>query len=70
MLDSMTYAANPANLPEGVELVRGDVCDRQLVNTLTQRADVVVHFAAESHNDNSLRIRLRSSEPTWRGHSP
>ena len=54
VLDSMTYAANPANLPEGVELVRGDVCDRQLVNTLTQRADVVVHFAAESHNDNSL----------------
>jgi len=55
VLDSMTYAANPANLPEGVELVRGDVCDRQLVNTLTQRADVVVHFAAESHNDNSLK---------------
>ena len=55
VLDSMTYAANPTNLPEGVELVRGDVCDRQLVNTLTQRADVVVHFAAESHNDNSLK---------------
>lgn len=54
----MTYAGNPANiagLPEDkVELVVGDICDKDLVNKLVSKADAVVHYAAETHNDNSL----------------
>ncbi len=38
-----------------VELVEGDVADADLVDRLVGEADLVVHFAAESHNDNSLR---------------
>jgi dTDP-glucose 4,6-dehydratase len=55
----MTYAACPAALEtlpaDRVTVVVGDVCDRGLVEDLVPEADVVVHFAAESHNDNSLR---------------
>lgn len=58
VLDKLTYAGNQASLsglPESrFEFVHGDVCDRDLVDQLVQRVDVVVHFAAESHNDNSL----------------
>ncbi|WP_297746516.1 dTDP-glucose 4,6-dehydratase [uncultured Tessaracoccus sp.] len=58
VLDAMTYAANEASLaglPEGrVRLVRGDVADPEVVEDVVRGADVVVHFAAESHNDNSL----------------
>ncbi|MCX7512063.1 dTDP-glucose 4,6-dehydratase, partial [Levilactobacillus brevis] len=44
-----------AGLPaDRVELVVGDICDAQLVDRLVQKADAVVHYAAESHNDNSL----------------
>ncbi|WP_114588541.1 dTDP-glucose 4,6-dehydratase [Microbacterium arborescens] len=58
VLDKLTYAGNPASLadlPENrVRLVRGDIADAALVNTLFSRVDAVVHFAAESHNDRSL----------------
>jgi dTDP-glucose 4,6-dehydratase len=54
VLDALTYAGNPASLPAGVELVVGDVADAELVDRLVAGADLVVHFAAESHNDNSL----------------
>ena len=59
VLDKFTYAGNAASLaglPEDrVRVVRGDICDAALVDGLVAAADVVVHFAAESHNDNSLR---------------
>jgi dTDP-glucose 4,6-dehydratase len=59
VLDKLTYAGNLASLeglPESrYALVRGDICDAALVDGLVARHDVVVHFAAESHNDNSLR---------------
>ena len=58
VLDRLTYAGNEASLdglPEArFSLVRGDVADRELVDDLVARHDLVVHFAAESHNDNSL----------------
>lgn len=58
VLDKLTYAGNRANLAglpkDRVELVVGDVCDAPLVDKLVQNADAVVHYAAESHNDNSL----------------
>ncbi|WP_375485139.1 dTDP-glucose 4,6-dehydratase [uncultured Jatrophihabitans sp.] len=56
VLDKLTYAANPASLDgTGVELVQGDIADAELVGRLVGEHDLVVHFAAESHNDNSLR---------------
>ncbi|MEO8851372.1 MAG: dTDP-glucose 4,6-dehydratase [Allobranchiibius sp.] len=56
VLDAMTYAGNAASLDgTGATLVRGDVADADLVDRLVARSDLVVHFAAESHNDNSLR---------------
>ncbi len=56
VLDKLTYAGNPANI-EGVpnvELVVGDVCDADLLSEVVPGRDAVVHFAAESHNDNSI----------------
>ena len=58
VLDKLTYAGNRASLaglPEDrVELVEGDIADAGLVDSLFAKADAVVHYAAESHNDNSL----------------
>ena len=58
VLDKLTYAGNPENiagLPEDrVELVVGDVCDAELLERLVPGHDAVVHYAAESHNDNSI----------------
>ncbi len=57
VLDALTYAGNAASLDsvsDRVELVRGSVADADLVDRLVKDSDVVVHFAAESHNDNSL----------------
>lgn len=58
VLDKLTYAGNPANL-DGIdadrcELVVGDICDAELVDRLFAQNDCCVHFAAESHNDNSI----------------
>ncbi|WP_423716801.1 dTDP-glucose 4,6-dehydratase [Lactiplantibacillus pentosus] len=59
VLDKLTYAGNRANLEEilgdRVKLVVGDICDAPLVDELMQQTDAVVHYAAESHNDNSLK---------------
>lgn len=58
VLDKLTYAGNPDNLApvlDRIEFITGDICDRELVDSLVARTDIVVHFAAESHNDNSLR---------------
>ncbi len=58
VLDKMTYAASEesiAGLPDGrVTLVVGDIADADTVDPLVADHDAVVHFAAESHNDNSL----------------
>jgi dTDP-glucose 4,6-dehydratase len=57
VLDALTYAGNEASLAsvrDRIDFVRGSIADAPLVDDLVCRADVVVHFAAESHNDNSL----------------
>ncbi|MDQ1630656.1 MAG: dTDP-glucose 4,6-dehydratase [Frankiaceae bacterium] len=57
VLDALTYAADETTLAsagDSVELVVGDIADTDLVDELVTAADAVVHFAAESHNDNSL----------------
>jgi dTDP-glucose 4,6-dehydratase len=57
-LDKLTYAGHAESLSElpedRHELVVGDIVDGDLVDRLVAQHDVVVHFAAESHNDNSL----------------
>lgn len=56
VLDKLTYAGNPASLAglDRVTLIEGDIADPDTVDPLVKDADLVVHFAAESHNDNSL----------------
>jgi len=54
VLDNLTYAGNQASLPPEVAFVKGDVADPDVVDALVGASDLVVHFAAESHNDNSL----------------
>ncbi|MBA3744925.1 dTDP-glucose 4,6-dehydratase [Sporichthya sp.] len=58
VLDKLTYAGNPESLSglpaDRCSLVVGDVADQTLAEKLVAEHDVVVHFAAESHNDNSL----------------
>jgi dTDP-glucose 4,6-dehydratase len=58
VLDALTYAANESSLAsvrDRIEFVRGDIADAELLDGLVRDCDLVVHFAAESHNDNSLR---------------
>ncbi len=58
VLDKLTYAGNRASLEglptDRVRLVVGDIADAAVVDPLVAEADAVVHYAAESHNDNSL----------------
>lgn len=61
-LDKLTYAGNLANLAEcesmpNYTFVHGDICDRELIDKLFVEHDIrgVIHFAAESHVDNSIK---------------
>ncbi|RDB63931.1 dTDP-glucose 4,6-dehydratase [Gordonibacter sp. 28C] len=58
VLDKLTYAGNLENIAglpeERVTFALGDVCDEGLLEKLVPEVDAVVHFAAESHNDNSI----------------
>ena len=57
VLDALTYAGHReslADLGDQIRFVEGNVADAELVDSLVADTDVVVHFAAESHNDNSL----------------
>lgn len=58
VLDALTYAGNMASIADvgGVDFVRGDICDPDLVDRvlIDHRVEAVVHFAAESHVDRSI----------------
>ena len=56
VLDALTYAGNASSIKglERVRLVENDIANLELVDSLVAESDLVVHFAAESHNDNSL----------------
>ena len=58
VLDKLTYAGNRASLDglpdDRFTFVQGDICNAELVDGLFSTVDAVVHYAAESHNDNSL----------------
>jgi dTDP-glucose 4,6-dehydratase len=56
--DALTYAGNKTNL-DGLDsnrfnFIQANVCDESAINEAVASVDAVVHFAAESHNDNSL----------------
>jgi dTDP-glucose 4,6-dehydratase len=53
VLDKFTYAGNPANLPEGVDVHRGDIAERSDVDQVGD-VDAIVNFAAETHVDRSI----------------
>lgn len=57
VIDKLGYAGNISSLKsilDKIEFVTGDICDEKLIDELVSKNDIVVHFAAESHNDNSL----------------
>jgi len=58
-LDALTYAGNLENLKDiesnpNYKFVKGDICDKELVNGLVKDVDTIVNFAAESHVDRSI----------------
>lgn len=58
-LDALTYAGNVDNLKDlpnrqNYEFVLGNICDPQIVDEVMKETELVVHFAAESHVDNSI----------------
>ncbi|MFI5621785.1 dTDP-glucose 4,6-dehydratase [Streptomyces sp. NPDC051567] len=58
VLDKLTYAGLRVNLPAAhprLDFVQGDICDRALLRRVLPGHDAVVHFAAESHVDRSVR---------------
>src|SRR5579884_2902656 len=56
--DKLTYAGNKENIAgldvSRVTFIQADICDEEAINSAVEVCDAVVHFAAESHNDNSL----------------
>lgn len=57
VVDSLTYAGDLKNLSEvesSINFIKGDICDQGLVDSLVAKSDIIVNFAAETHNDNSL----------------
>ncbi|NBW28770.1 dTDP-glucose 4,6-dehydratase [bacterium] len=56
--DKLTYAGNKKNLdginPSKLSFIKADICDADAINEAVKNCDAVIHFAAESHNDNSL----------------
>lgn len=58
-LDCLTYAGNPQNLKsieadERYCFLKGNICDKNILNKLLPSVDAVIHFAAESHVDKSI----------------
>lgn len=57
VIDKLSYAGNAVNIEDvlsKVEFVTGDICNPAVLDPLVEKCDAVIHFAAESHNDNSL----------------
>jgi dTDP-glucose 4,6-dehydratase len=58
VFDCLTYAGNSENLdglePARYSFIKADICNEAAIDKAVSEADAVVHFAAESHVDNSL----------------
>ena len=74
VLDKLTYVGNPENIAglpsDRVELVVGDICDAELLDRIVPGHDVIVHYAAESHNDYSIAdpepfLRTNVENESW-----
>ena len=60
VLDKLTYAGNMENLrnvKDKIKFEKGDICDFELIKKIFDKYDIngVIHFAAESHVDNSIK---------------
>lgn len=58
VIDKLGYAGNKSSLVDildKIEFVEADICNQDILDPLVAKTDIVVHFAAESHNDNSLQ---------------
>jgi len=60
-LDKLTYAGNPNNVKDvekkfkdRYKFVKGDICNKKIVEKLISNVDVIVNFAAETHVDRSI----------------
>jgi len=58
-LDKLTYCGNPDNLRDietgkRYAFIKGDICDKKIVDKLMEDCDTVINFAAESHVDRSI----------------
>jgi len=58
-LDKLTYAGNLNNLKDleknkKYSLLKGDICDKKIVEKLIKRVNIIINFAAESHVDRSI----------------
>jgi len=58
-VDNMSYGSNPMNLKDYEEdrrygFVKGDICDKDLMEKLMANVDAVVNFAAQTHVDRSI----------------
>jgi dTDP-glucose 4,6-dehydratase len=55
--DKLTYAGNLENIAgleqNRVSFIQADICDEEQINSAIAECDLVIHFAAESHNDNT-----------------
>lgn len=59
VLDALTYAGRMSNLSgleNRIKFIHGSILDESLVSEAVKRSDIVVNFAAETHNDNSLEF--------------
>src|SRR3989338_1123948 len=58
-VDALTYAGNEENLApvkqqKNYTFVHADICDKQKMLEITKDVDMIVHFAAETHNDRAI----------------
>lgn len=58
-LDKLTYCGNPDNLRDiendnRYTFIKGDICDKKIVEKIVKDCNVVINFAAESHVDRSI----------------
>ena len=72
VFDKLTYAGNLENLKdlerkENYEFIKGDVCDLNFLIHLLKDTDIVFHFAAESHVDNSIGNSLEFTKSNTYG---
>lgn len=58
VIDALTYAGNKdslSSIKDKINFIEGNITDHTLIDRLISENDIVIHFAAESHNDNSLK---------------